>query len=107
MFLVQKFIRSFFRPHCNNNVSVPKEAEVKNLIQEWLQLTAASIEKGLERSLELVTNLKGLYLIREEALKIGNSRFNIPKSNLTYFYVFRDSRRLGTNLLPDESAGKI
>lgn len=48
-------------------------SNTKELLDEWWRVTKDCVKKGLESSLQLVTNIKGLYLIREEALKIGNS----------------------------------
>lgn len=44
--------------------------EIKRITKEWLQVTTEVVQKGL-KSLEVVTNLKSLHVIREEALKIG------------------------------------
>lgn len=43
---------------------------IKRVISEWLQVTMELVQNGL-KSLEVVTNLKGLHIIRVEALKIG------------------------------------
>ncbi|KAL3287354.1 hypothetical protein HHI36_001828 [Cryptolaemus montrouzieri] len=40
------------------------------LIERWLEDTKDTVKQGLCKSLELVTNIKGLYIIREEALKV-------------------------------------
>lgn len=43
------------------------------MVQTWLESTSKAVENGLEKSLQLVTTVKGLYLIREESLKMGKS----------------------------------
>lgn len=40
---------------------------------EWLELTKQLVKIGLNNSLKLVTNIKGLHMVREEALKIGKN----------------------------------
>lgn len=45
--------------------------EIKRITKEWLEVTMDLVQKGL-KSLDLVTNLRGLHIIREEALKIGS-----------------------------------
>ncbi|XP_050296714.1 conserved oligomeric Golgi complex subunit 1 isoform X2 [Anthonomus grandis grandis] len=42
----------------------------KVVVDSWLEFTQKSIDSGLGKSLQHVTTVKGLYLIREESLKI-------------------------------------
>lgn len=62
-----------FRPKCLKIDSNHKD-ELKRITQEWLEVTMELVENGL-KSLDLVTNLRGLHIIREEALKIGKIDF--------------------------------
>ena len=60
-----------FRPKYKSNIEAPTKDKIG--LEDWLEATKTSIKSGLEQSLKLVTNVKGLHIIREEALKIGNS----------------------------------
>lgn len=42
-------------------------------IREWLEVTKHLVKSGLNNLLKLVTNIKGLHMVREEALKIGKN----------------------------------
>lgn len=58
-----------FRPKCTNVSSLLSNDDIQNVIQDWLKTTSDIVNSGLKKSLELVTNIKGLHIIREEALK--------------------------------------
>ncbi|KAJ8925268.1 hypothetical protein NQ315_009096 [Exocentrus adspersus] len=61
-----------FRPKCRsleNSDSSLKNA--KEVLENWLKTTQKTIIDGLEKSLKLITNIRGLHLVREECLKIG------------------------------------
>lgn len=61
-----------FRPKYTVDIEKTTLKDTKNVIEDWLKSTQSTVLKGVEKSLNLVTNVKGLYKIREEALKIGN-----------------------------------
>lgn len=44
---------------------------VENVMTNWLQTTHENVKKNLKQLLQLVTNVRGLHLVREESLKIG------------------------------------
>ncbi|XP_019759424.2 conserved oligomeric Golgi complex subunit 1 isoform X1 [Dendroctonus ponderosae] len=46
------------------------EAIDATIIHNWLETTQKIVQSGLEKSLQLLTTVKGLYLVREESLKI-------------------------------------
>ncbi|KRT83470.1 hypothetical protein AMK59_4619, partial [Oryctes borbonicus] len=60
-----------FRPKCSFINNKGSKSDLENCVKEWLRFTSDTIDKGLEKPLELVTSIKGLYIIREEALKIS------------------------------------
>ncbi|GJQ76325.1 hypothetical protein Trydic_g2048 [Trypoxylus dichotomus] len=64
-------IISQFRPKCNFTKGKECKGDLENCVKEWLQFTSDTINKELKKPLELVTSIKGLYIIREEALKIS------------------------------------
>nr|XP_023021072.1 conserved oligomeric Golgi complex subunit 1 isoform X1 [Leptinotarsa decemlineata] len=60
-----------FRPTCkfsNSSETLLRDAET--VLKVWLESTQKSVEVGLKKSLELIPNVKGLHLTREESLKI-------------------------------------
>lgn len=59
-----------FRPKCSNANSTLTKEEGVNLIQEWIKDTSNKVKVGIENALDMVPNVKGLHIIREEALKI-------------------------------------
>lgn len=62
-----------FRPTCKfTNQTETSSKNAENILKEWLEATRNTVEQGLEKSLELIPNVKGLHLTREESLKIGN-----------------------------------
>lgn len=58
-----------FRPKWNNVNETFNVSQISVIIENWLKATSESIKNGLAKSLQLVTNIKGLYIIREEAFK--------------------------------------
>ncbi|CAG9862952.1 unnamed protein product [Phyllotreta striolata] len=60
-----------FRPTCKSiyQTETPTK-EVDNILKEWLESTRKTVKEGLEKSLDLIPNIKGLHLTREESLKI-------------------------------------
>lgn len=60
-----------FRPKYKSYVGESAPENVK--LQDWLESTKESVRIGLESSLKLITNVKGLHIVREEALKIGKN----------------------------------
>ncbi|KAK9679205.1 hypothetical protein QE152_g40204 [Popillia japonica] len=71
-------IISQFRPKCSFTTSKEWKEDLENCVKEWLHFTTDTIDKALEERLELITSIKGLYIIREEALKT-----NIPDDWIT------------------------
>jgi hypothetical protein len=59
-----------FRPKYKSDMREPVKESMG--LEEWLESTKIAVKQGLENSLKLVTSVKGLHIIREEALKIGN-----------------------------------
>ncbi|CAH1981180.1 unnamed protein product [Acanthoscelides obtectus] len=60
-----------FRPKCNFSTDVVNSLkEAKSVVECWLQCTLVTVEDGLKKALQLITNIKGLHLTREESLKI-------------------------------------
>lgn len=72
-----------FRPKrgTNNNLST---SDIHEEIHSWLEYTAAAVTEGLKNSLELVTSIKGLHIIRQEALKIGMIFFYLTSPLKSY-----------------------
>lgn len=58
-----------FRPKYKNKLD--ESLDIQSALADWLKFTQQSVHNGLEKSLNLVTSVKGLHIIREEALKIG------------------------------------
>lgn len=59
----------------------------KQILEKWLEDTQRTIINGLEKSLKLITNVKGLHLVREESLKIGILFYKIAtKYNVQYIF---------------------
>lgn len=58
-----------FRPKCKttNNISV---SDLHKVTEEWLNCTVEIVNSGLKKYLELVVHLKGLRIVRQEALKL-------------------------------------
>ncbi|XP_049823467.1 conserved oligomeric Golgi complex subunit 1 isoform X2 [Aethina tumida] len=84
-----------FRPKYTVDIEKTTLKDTKNVIEDWLKSTQSTVLKGVEKSLNLVTNVKGLYKIREEALKIESpeiwdkicSESNLPANfNVWYFF---------------------
>ncbi|XP_030754438.1 conserved oligomeric Golgi complex subunit 1 isoform X2 [Sitophilus oryzae] len=59
-----------FTPTLNLPLRSDSKLINKKTVDNWIKSTKESIEIGLNSSLQHVTTIKGLYLIREEALKI-------------------------------------
>ncbi|VEN51670.1 unnamed protein product [Callosobruchus maculatus] len=60
-----------FRPKCNFSTDIVNSLkEAKSVVESWLQSTLMTVEEGLQKSLQLITNIKGLHLTRVESLKI-------------------------------------
>ncbi|KAB0795663.1 hypothetical protein PPYR_09724 [Photinus pyralis] len=86
-----------FRPKGNNANETFDTAELPQIIENWTRTTLDSIKSGLRTSLELVTNIKGLYIIREEAFKIEIptnwetvcKNLNLPRDFSVWFYFFQ------------------
>lgn len=59
-----------FRPKCktSNNIGMN---DMHKVTDEWLNKTIEIINSGLKRYLELVVHMKGLHIVRQEALKLG------------------------------------
>ncbi|RZC38420.1 conserved oligomeric Golgi complex subunit 1, partial [Asbolus verrucosus] len=85
-----------FRPKYRNASDEPLKENV--VLEEWLRSTKVSIRSGLESSLKLVTNVKGLHIIREEVLKIELpaewericSESNLPDNFDVWYYFFQN-----------------
>ncbi|KAK9892275.1 hypothetical protein WA026_019082 [Henosepilachna vigintioctopunctata] len=69
---IPQLIREF-RPKYKTPSQEEQTYSNGDLLLNWLKDTKESVKQGLEKSLELVTSIKGLHIIREEALKIGLS----------------------------------
>lgn len=65
---VSDIIRQF-RPKCGLKTNEINQENIEKLVKKWLENTSKLIEKGLSKSLALVTSIKGLNLIREESTK--------------------------------------
>ncbi|KAF2904284.1 hypothetical protein ILUMI_01887 [Ignelater luminosus] len=87
-----------FRPKWNNNIKFESSTnQIPIIVKNWLSNTADDIKKGLEHSLELITNIKGLHIIREESLKIELpknwdvicSETNLPTNFHVWYYFFQ------------------
>ncbi|XP_015836994.1 conserved oligomeric Golgi complex subunit 1 isoform X2 [Tribolium castaneum] len=84
-----------FRPKYKSFVGESAPENVK--LGEWLASTKESVCKGLESSLKLITSVKGLHIIREEALKIELpsdwericSESNLPENFNVWYYFFQ------------------
>ncbi|KAF7280737.1 hypothetical protein GWI33_005591 [Rhynchophorus ferrugineus] len=59
-----------FRPKLKLSLKEDAKSIKSARVKSWISSTQNSIQKGLESSLQLVTTIKGLYMIREEAVKI-------------------------------------
>ncbi|CAH1163940.1 unnamed protein product [Phaedon cochleariae] len=67
---IPEVIRNF-RPTFKYSVETETSLnDAETVLKSWLESTRKTLETGLEKSLELVTNVKGLHLIREESLKL-------------------------------------
>ncbi|CAH0551337.1 unnamed protein product [Brassicogethes aeneus] len=91
---IPKIIKEF-RPKYKTDIKETTLNETKHVIDQWLKSTEKTVINGVEKSLNLVTNVKGLYKIREEALKIDTPEFwdkiclasNLPANfNVWYFF---------------------
>ncbi|KAJ3648533.1 hypothetical protein Zmor_020329 [Zophobas morio] len=84
-----------FRPKYKSNIEAPTKDKIG--LEDWLEATKTSIKSGLEQSLKLVTNVKGLHIIREEALKIELpnqwericSESGLPETFNVWYYFFQ------------------
>lgn len=68
---IPEIIRNF-RPKCRTSNTL-STSDMHRVIEDWLKDTADIINRGLKKSLELVIHMKGLHIIRQEALKLGIS----------------------------------
>ncbi|KAF5299103.1 hypothetical protein FQR65_LT09461 [Abscondita terminalis] len=59
-----------FRPKWTHESKAFSVSQISGIITSWLEETSHTIKTGLKKSLELITNIKGLHFIREEAFKI-------------------------------------
>lgn len=78
------------RPTCSDFKEINRE-DIRRIVTGWLEFTADTIKSGLKDSLGLVTNIKGLHMVREEALKVGkffNRKILILFRNLHVFSLF-------------------
>ncbi|KAF5273100.1 hypothetical protein FQA39_LY07590 [Lamprigera yunnana] len=86
-----------FRPELNNKNQQFNLSHLSTIIENWLKETSQTIKNGLNKSLELVTNIKGLHIIREEAFKVelpSNwermcNNINLPNGFYVWFYFFQ------------------
>ncbi|KAJ8970817.1 hypothetical protein NQ317_007180 [Molorchus minor] len=66
---LMSYIPEIAKPLSLDNI----ETSLKNanvVIESWLRSTQETVRSGLQKSLQLITTVKGLHLIREESLKI-------------------------------------
>ncbi|XP_018569113.1 conserved oligomeric Golgi complex subunit 1 [Anoplophora glabripennis] len=95
---IPEIIRQF-RPKCkslDDTETTLKNA--KQVLEKWLKDTQETIKGGLEKSLKLVTNVRGLHLVREESLKIelpSNweqicSETYLPENFDVWYYFFQN-----------------
>lgn len=61
----------FFRPKCFCTSITLSKDEIEERVKEWLQVTTDTITSELNTALGVVTNIRGLHSIREDALKVG------------------------------------
>ncbi|CAG9764767.1 unnamed protein product [Ceutorhynchus assimilis] len=61
-----------FRPKLKmSNTSGQENKQVDSkIVESWLKSTKEKVQEGLKKNLQLVTTVKGLFLVREESLKI-------------------------------------
>lgn len=86
-----------YRPKWNNENKTFSVDQVSTIITNWLKETSEATERGLKKSLELITNVKGLHIIREEAFKIELPaiwetmciNINLPNGFNVWFYFFQ------------------
>ncbi|KAJ3639005.1 hypothetical protein MTP99_002332 [Tenebrio molitor] len=85
-----------FRPKYKSDIREPVKESMG--LEEWLESTKIAVKQGLENSLKLVTSVKGLHIIREEALKIELpnewericSESNLPDNFNVWYYFFQN-----------------
>ncbi|XP_022908851.2 conserved oligomeric Golgi complex subunit 1 isoform X1 [Onthophagus taurus] len=97
-----------FRPKCSYTISDQWQNDLEKSIKDWIKSTGETINAGLKDALELVTTIKGLHIIREEALKISIrddwesicSEINLPTNFNVWYYFFQDLiTKRGLNLI--------
>lgn len=72
------------RPKCFCTTITLSTDEIESTVKEWLEVTIEKISNELTNCLQVITNIRGLYGIREEALKVG--KCFLP--NLTFHITF-------------------
>ncbi|XP_044746658.1 conserved oligomeric Golgi complex subunit 1 [Coccinella septempunctata] len=86
-----------FRPKCKGqreDVNIFPEGK---FLEKWLENTKETVQQGLRKSLEVIKNIKGLHLVREEALKIETPKdwekicetVELPKNFSAWQYFFQ------------------
>ncbi|XP_066149869.1 conserved oligomeric Golgi complex subunit 1 [Euwallacea fornicatus] len=88
-----------FRPKLSVSPKQPEKTKDidKSLVEGWLKSTQEAVDGGLQMSLQLVTTVKGLYLVREESLKIELSEhwfqvctdLHLPDNFNVWYYFFQ------------------
>lgn len=64
-------------------------------MESWQKSTSDLINEKLKKSLELVTSVRGLHMIRTEASKIGILYYLVIYSKKNYFLYFQKFLRIG------------
>lgn len=91
--LIKQFRPKRVSANCTSTVE-----NMSSLIESWLKYTSEDVRGGLQNTLELVTNIKALHVVREEALKIDlpnnwdticNNSY-LPKNFHIWFYFFQE-----------------
>lgn len=62
-----------YRPSCTEGQTSLVKETVEKTVNSWLQSTTDILNLNLSKSLELITSVKTLQTIREEAFKLGKS----------------------------------
>lgn len=93
---IPKIVKEF-KPKCKQQKKDEHIYLKENFFKKWLETTKETVKQGLSKSLRVITNVKGLHLIREEALKIETPRewekicesVNLPKSFSVWHFFFQ------------------
>ncbi|KAJ8962770.1 hypothetical protein NQ318_001169 [Aromia moschata] len=85
------------KPISSDNMEISLK-DTRHVLETWLQSTKDIVKNGLEKSLRLVPNVRGLHLIREESFKIEIPRsweqicadLHLPEQFNIWYYFFQN-----------------